>query len=151
LSHTLGRVETVGRGLAQAFHREGNQVIIASRRRSVLEDTARANPGIQSLTVDVENVGDTRRFGAEAHQDITDNPTGISGCKRQDRNAEQIEPPRHPAIAADQWVVARRPLSRPAAPQIKAPVHITKMLRPPDPCCRIHPGTSASSIKASWP
>jgi uncharacterized oxidoreductase len=55
----------IGRGLAEAFHREGNQVIIAGRRHSALEDTARANPGMRFLTVDVENLDDTQRFGAE--------------------------------------------------------------------------------------
>lgn len=55
----------IGRGLAEAFHRDGNQVILAGRRRSVLEDTARANSGMRFLTLDVENLEDTKRFGAE--------------------------------------------------------------------------------------
>ena len=55
----------IGRGLAEAFHRDGNRVILAGRRRSVLEDTVRANPGMRFITVDVENLGDTERFGAE--------------------------------------------------------------------------------------
>lgn len=55
----------IGRGLAEAFQRDGNQVIIAGRRRSVLEDTARANPGMRFLSVDVESLQDTQRFGAE--------------------------------------------------------------------------------------
>lgn len=55
----------IGRGLAEAFHRDGNQVIIAGRRRSVLEEAAGANPGMQFLTVDVESAEDVRRFGAE--------------------------------------------------------------------------------------
>ena len=54
----------IGRGLAEAFHRDGNQVIIAGRRRLMLETTARANPGMRHLTVDVENLDDTQRFGA---------------------------------------------------------------------------------------
>lgn len=55
----------IGRGLAEAFHRNGNQVIIAGRRRSVLEDTVRANPGMRFLTVDLEQADDTQRFGTE--------------------------------------------------------------------------------------
>jgi uncharacterized oxidoreductase len=55
----------IGRGLAEAFHRDGNRVIIPGRRRSVLEDVARANPGMCFLGVDVENIDDTKRFGDE--------------------------------------------------------------------------------------
>ena len=55
----------IGRGLAEAFHRDGNQVIIAGRRRSVLEDTTRANPGMRFLTVDLENFDDTQHFAAQ--------------------------------------------------------------------------------------
>ena len=55
----------IGRGLAEAFHRDGNQVIVAGRRQSVLDDAAHANPGMRSLVVDVENLDDTQRFGAQ--------------------------------------------------------------------------------------
>jgi uncharacterized oxidoreductase len=60
----------IGRGLAGAFHRDGNRVILAGRRRSVLEDTVRANPGMRFLTVDVENLEDTERFGAEVRAEF---------------------------------------------------------------------------------
>jgi uncharacterized oxidoreductase len=55
----------IGRGLAEAFHSDSNQVIIAGRRQSVLEDTVRANPGMRFLLADVENLDDVSRFGAE--------------------------------------------------------------------------------------
>lgn len=55
----------IGRGLAEAFHQRGNQVIIAGRRQSVLEDTVRANPGMRSLPLDIENPDDFQRFVAE--------------------------------------------------------------------------------------
>jgi uncharacterized oxidoreductase len=62
----------IGRGLAEAFHRDGNQVIIAGRRQSVLEDTVRANPGLRFLMVDVENLDDVKRFGAEVKAEFPD-------------------------------------------------------------------------------
>lgn len=55
----------IGRGLAEALHARGNQVIIAGRRQSVLDETARANPGMRSLALDIESPDDLQRFVAQ--------------------------------------------------------------------------------------
>lgn len=63
----------IGRGLAEAFHRLGNNVIIAGRRLEVLKEVAEANPGIQFLTLDQGDAGDIRRFAIELkdnHPDV---------------------------------------------------------------------------------
>ena len=44
----------IGRGIAEAFHKLGNKVIISGRRKSVLDEVTRANPGIESIELDVE-------------------------------------------------------------------------------------------------
>jgi len=56
----------IGRGLAESFHSLGNRVIISGRRRSVLDETTAANPGMASLLLDVENGDAIRAFATTA-------------------------------------------------------------------------------------
>jgi uncharacterized oxidoreductase len=45
----------IGRGLAEALHRLGNQVIISGRRKGHLEATTKVNLGMQSVELNVED------------------------------------------------------------------------------------------------
>jgi uncharacterized oxidoreductase len=45
----------IGRGIAQAFHDLGNKVIISGRRKNLLDEMTHANPGMESLELDIEN------------------------------------------------------------------------------------------------
>jgi uncharacterized oxidoreductase len=56
----------IGRGLAGALHALGNQVIIAGRRKSALEQTAAANPGMKFLPLDIEKPAAIREFAGRA-------------------------------------------------------------------------------------
>jgi uncharacterized oxidoreductase len=56
----------IGRALAESFHKLGNQVIIAGRRKQVLDEVTAANNGMASLVVDIEDPKNIRAVAAEA-------------------------------------------------------------------------------------
>lgn len=59
----------IGRGLAEAFHKLGNQVIIAGRDEKKLADVTSASRGMRSLTLDVANPENVRSFAARVAAD----------------------------------------------------------------------------------
>jgi uncharacterized oxidoreductase len=52
----------IGRALAEAFHANGNQVIIAGRRKEALDEAIAANPGMKAAILDIENADAVRSF-----------------------------------------------------------------------------------------
>ncbi|SDR40326.1 uncharacterized oxidoreductase [Paraburkholderia fungorum] len=62
----------IGRALAEAFHRLGNQVIIAGRRKANLDETIAANPGMQAVELDIT---DPQNIAAVARELIAKYPS----------------------------------------------------------------------------
>lgn len=60
----------IGRALAEAFHADGNQVVIAGRRKDVLDKTTAANPGMKSAVLDIEDAGAIRHFAETVKADF---------------------------------------------------------------------------------
>ena len=53
----------IGQALAIAFHALGNQVILAGRRKQLLDETIAAHPGMQAVVLDIEDPAAIQAFG----------------------------------------------------------------------------------------
>ena len=84
----------IGRGLAEAFHTLGNRVIIAGRGQSRLDETTGANPGMESLTVDMADAGSIRAFAAQVIQDYPrlNVLINMAGVMKNEKLLDQQEP-----------------------------------------------------------
>jgi uncharacterized oxidoreductase len=83
----------IGRALAESFHKLGNQVIISGRRKGHLDATIKANPGMQSVELDIQ---DPANIAAVAKKLIQDYPKlnvliNNAGVMQLDNTAGQID------------------------------------------------------------
>ncbi len=107
----------IGRGLAEAFHKLGNTVIIAGRRQATLDEVTAANPGILSAVVDVQDTGKLKDFAAEI--------TGKYPALNVLINMAGIMKPENLNEAADPAVIDAT-----IATNLTAPLHLTAALLP---------------------
>jgi uncharacterized oxidoreductase len=64
-----GGASGIGQALAEAFHARGNQVIIAGRRQQALDAVTAANPGMQSLRLDINDKPGVQAFAEQVTRD----------------------------------------------------------------------------------
>ena len=55
----------IGRALAEALQAKGNTVIVAGRRQAALDEVTTANPGMQSITLDIQDKAGIESFARE--------------------------------------------------------------------------------------
>ena len=91
-----GGASGIGRGLAEAFHRKGNQVVVTGRRQSALDETVRSNPGMRSMLLDMDQPDNIQRLAAEIIVNTPDlnvliNNAGIMKPERLKAGVEDLK------------------------------------------------------------
>jgi len=64
-----GGTSGIGRALAEALQRKGNTVIIAGRRKNLLDEVTRANPGMQGVELNMDDASDIARVAQQLARD----------------------------------------------------------------------------------
>ncbi|MFC7398055.1 SDR family oxidoreductase [Chelatococcus sp. GCM10030263] len=89
-----GATSGIGRELAREFQNLGNKVIIAGRRKAVIDEATTANPGMSGYVLDIDDPAAIKEFAAKILVDHPDlnvlvNNAGI--MKAEELTAETID------------------------------------------------------------
>lgn len=60
-----GGTSGIGRALAEAFGQRGNKVIVAGRRKALLDEIAKLNPGIDTVELDIDDAARIQEVAAQ--------------------------------------------------------------------------------------
>jgi uncharacterized oxidoreductase len=89
-----GGTSGIGRALAEALHRRGNQLIIAGRRQHLLDEITAAHAGMRGMQLNVEDSGDVDASAAFIRDQFPElnvliNNAGVS--RPEDLTAETVD------------------------------------------------------------
>ncbi|MBN9456105.1 MAG: SDR family oxidoreductase [Bosea sp.] len=107
----------IGRALAEALHAKGNKVVIAGRREAVLDAVTAANPGMESMLLDIQDGADIAGFARQAVKRFPSLNAVIN-------NAGIMKPENVPA--ADNLAIAEETI----ATNLLGPIRLTTALLP---------------------
>ena len=119
----------IGRGLAEAFHQLGNQVVIAGRREQALKETTAAHSGMKWLPLDIADRGALGSFAARVAEEfpalnVLINNAGIMRAEKL--LAQQVDLADAEATVATNLLGPLR-LTAALLPQLKKRPHATIM------------------------
>ena len=107
----------IGRALAEALHARGNNVVIAGRREAVLDAVTAANPGMETMLLDIQDDADIAAFARQAVERFPQLNVVIN-------NAGIMKPENVPA--ADNLAIAEETI----ATNLLGPIRLTTALLP---------------------
>jgi uncharacterized oxidoreductase len=89
-----GGTSGIGRGLAEALHKKGNKVVIAGRRKQLIDEIVAANPGIEGIVLDVADHSKIAGFTADVLKKYPDlnvliNNAGMA--RMEDWKADKVD------------------------------------------------------------